>query len=116
MRISVNVTAAAASGKSTDRRGRAIATKTKTSNKNQIPIFRIRRLSVDMKNPAFVSASMRFVEENVKYRIRSASIVRLYMASTFCFKGMLNSQTRFGETVLTGCQLAVSDILPRSIV
>jgi hypothetical protein len=51
MRISVNVTAVRAGGASADR---IIATKTKASNKNQVPIFRMSRLSIDMKNQAFI--------------------------------------------------------------
>ncbi|HTY64848.1 MAG TPA: hypothetical protein VMG30_21545 [Acidobacteriota bacterium] len=66
MRISANVTVVTASGASADRRGKIIATKAKASNKNQVPIFRMSRLSIDMRNPAFIFPKIGFAGENVK--------------------------------------------------
>ncbi len=59
MRISVNVSK---SGRKIA--GRIIATTTKAGNKHQIPIFKMSRLSIDMKNP--ISTNMRFAVEIVK--------------------------------------------------
>jgi hypothetical protein len=49
MRISVNVSK---SGRKIA--GRIMATTTKAGNKHQIPTFQMSRLSIDMKNPAFI--------------------------------------------------------------
>jgi hypothetical protein len=66
MRSSVNVTAVTASGASADSIGKVIATKAKANNKDQIPIFRMSRLSINMINPALVLARIGFAVENVK--------------------------------------------------
>jgi hypothetical protein len=66
MRTSMNAATMTASGRSVEKRGRIIAAKTKAGTKNQIPIFRMFRLSINMQNAAFISAKIGFAAENVK--------------------------------------------------